>query len=271
MAFSLLFGIVLLLCGGMGLPMGMPPGPEDPMMSKLAPEECLMYASWSGVAKVDPDANPTEKWMSQPKVSKLILKLRKAYLGYLDKQSEQSNDKVFKQVYKIFSHVVDAGSVNPAAVYLNDIEIKAKSLKADGAVVVKLGDHNDEVIKLNDDLHKIFGEMKPRELEFRSFQPFDFDGQKAIKIFSGFDEIPIFASVHQGYFVIAIGEESMGKVIANMKTPQPKWLTELRERNKIKRVASVGYLDGKLLDRMRESSRFHPIGFHRFGLPKQGY
>lgn len=72
---GLTFYLALIFFGGsMGIPMGMPPGPEDPLMANVAPEECAFYASWSGVAKTDPKANPTEKWMSQPVTSKAIVK-----------------------------------------------------------------------------------------------------------------------------------------------------------------------------------------------------
>ena len=37
------FLIMLLLGGGAGLPAGLPPLPEDPVLARIAPAECLVY------------------------------------------------------------------------------------------------------------------------------------------------------------------------------------------------------------------------------------
>ena len=45
--------IVLLGIGGGGVPLGIPPAPENPMMARVAPEQCLFYQTWSGMATPD--------------------------------------------------------------------------------------------------------------------------------------------------------------------------------------------------------------------------
>ena len=45
--------LLLLGGGGMPIPLSLPPLPEDPVMSSVAPEECLWYLTWSGSAKAD--------------------------------------------------------------------------------------------------------------------------------------------------------------------------------------------------------------------------
>lgn len=249
MGFSFLLGILLFVGGALGIPMGMPPGPEDPLMAKVAPENCLVYASWSGVAKLDPDANPTEKWMSQPKTSKLIPKIRKAYRGYFLKFAENSGDRYYKHLNRIMIEVVDAAGENPAAFYLDGIEIEAsKDPKATGAVVVNLGDQKETVAKLVGDLHKWYGELDPKEASILFYEAIEIDGKKGLKIFSGVSDRPILVVIRDGYFILGLGEDSAQKAIANMKTPAPKWLDELRAENKVERTASVAYLNGKVVD-----------------------
>ena len=43
------FLAMLLMGGGVGLPLGVPPLPEDPVLARIAPEECLAYTSWAGI------------------------------------------------------------------------------------------------------------------------------------------------------------------------------------------------------------------------------
>ena len=49
--------LVMLLFGGIGIPLGVPPGQEDPLLARVAPEECLYYTTWAGVAKPDPNSS----------------------------------------------------------------------------------------------------------------------------------------------------------------------------------------------------------------------
>ena len=44
------FLMMLVYGGGVGVPLGVPPLPEDPALSKIAPEECLLYFSSAGNA-----------------------------------------------------------------------------------------------------------------------------------------------------------------------------------------------------------------------------
>ena len=45
-----LMPLVLFGGSGMGLPLGVPPLPEDPVLAQVAPEECLFYTSWAGTS-----------------------------------------------------------------------------------------------------------------------------------------------------------------------------------------------------------------------------
>src|SRR5438105_9192431 len=57
--------------GGLPLPLSLPPLPEDPAMSAVAPEECLWYLTWSGCAKADPASkNQTEQLLAEEEVQR---------------------------------------------------------------------------------------------------------------------------------------------------------------------------------------------------------
>ena len=63
----------LLFFGGFSLPLGLPPLPEDPVISRVAPEECLAYMSWAGTATPDAKStNQTEQLLAEPEVQKLL-------------------------------------------------------------------------------------------------------------------------------------------------------------------------------------------------------
>ena len=71
-------GLLLLLFGGAfsGLPLGIPPGEFDPVMARVAPQECLFYVGWSGTAEPSAkSANRTEQLLADPEVQRLWTKL----------------------------------------------------------------------------------------------------------------------------------------------------------------------------------------------------
>ena len=253
LSFSSFFALFFVLGGSMGIPMGFPPGPEDPVMARLAPEECLLYASWSGVAEIDGDASPTEKWLSQPKASLMIGKLRKAYRGYLVKQSEKLDDNALKIANRLMIEVIDTASVQPAAFYLDDVEIiNDSTVKPHGAFVIKLGDREDTVVGLLDEFFKEF-ELVKESAPHYAFEAVEIDGQRVLKISTGPDGAAMHVVVRDGYFILGLGEGALDQVAKNMATEPPAWLTQLRERLKVERISSVSYVDAKIFAKFKDN------------------
>ena len=66
-----LFGSLFLAGGLAGIPLGVPPAEPDPAMARIAPEECIFYLTWSGMAEASPDSpNHTERLMAEPEVQR---------------------------------------------------------------------------------------------------------------------------------------------------------------------------------------------------------
>ena len=75
-ASELLILIVIFFSGGFGLPLGIPPAPEDELLARVAPEQCLFYTTWAGTAKADPQSpNQTEQLIAEAEIQQLIATL----------------------------------------------------------------------------------------------------------------------------------------------------------------------------------------------------
>ena len=62
------FLMMFLLAGG-GVPLGVPPQPEDALLAKIAPEECLVYVSSAGMRAAEAGSeNETERLLAEPEV-----------------------------------------------------------------------------------------------------------------------------------------------------------------------------------------------------------
>ena len=65
--------VLLMLLNGLGLPLGVPPEPEDPLLARVAPDDCLLYTSWSGMAEPDPDStNQVEQMLAEAEVLRML-------------------------------------------------------------------------------------------------------------------------------------------------------------------------------------------------------
>src|SRR5215207_5485676 len=82
--------VLLMFLGGFGLPLGVPPEPENPAMAHVAPEKCVLYASWAAMAAADPkSANQTEQLLAEPEVKRFVQSLEKSFREAMKRQSEE--------------------------------------------------------------------------------------------------------------------------------------------------------------------------------------
>ncbi len=256
MSFGYLFVILFAFgSGNMGIPMGMAPGPEDPIMAKIAPDDCVAYASWSGFVDVDAKANPTEAWMSQPKVRAAGNKFRKAIWDMFSAKAAR-RDPIVIAGTELLVEVGRIGSVSPGAFYADQIDFsKNPQLDFNGGLLVSLGDGTAKVQKQFDD----FAAMLPKfsDDENSAYQVKEIDGEKVIHVEAPQFDFEMNLKMHGKYFFIGFGEGSVAKFKKNSKTDVPKWLVDLRETLKIDRVSSVSYLNSKpILKQVKDNGLF---------------
>ena len=153
---------VLAAFGGLGLPLGIPPGPGDPLLAKVPPEECLFCTTWSGTAKPDPArSNQTEQPLAEPEIWYFLEQLDSQFkAGSVRAADDQSLAQVpevaaamlgspgpFKLVYVDTRRVVET-AVSAAGIWTKpddlrfDPEHPAKGLAGSwpGGFLVLLGD-----------------------------------------------------------------------------------------------------------------------------------
>jgi hypothetical protein len=115
--------LVSAVLGGVGLPFGVPPTPDDPVMGRVAPEQCLFYLSWAGTASPDPKSpNQTEQLLAEPEVQNLLQQLGKALGGYLPKSLAESDlakdDKIGPLLSEDLSPLIQHISLHAGAVFI---------------------------------------------------------------------------------------------------------------------------------------------------------
>lgn len=232
---SLLFPVIMA-AGLAGVPLAMPPLPEDPLLAKLAPEECLWYLSSAGVAAPDSGSkNATERLLAEPELQELYSKIELQVLSMIRAQGRGREDEAALAAET--AKVIRVVATRPLSIYIGKVKLGGeKGPQADAGIVVNLGENSAEIEKALRGLEKLITQgMEPetyeeggviwRQLSFPPPTP------------------PVAWSLRGKYLVIGIGEKVGPAILARARNNPPKWLTDLKSRLPVERVSVISYLN----------------------------
>jgi len=244
MAFAPGFGMLLLLLfgGQVGVPLSLPPLPEDPVMARVAPADCLWYFSWSGVAEANPNTpNQTEQLLAEPEVRDFIQHVGKALSAAIRKGAPPTPQG--KLLGLEGPKLIHALLVHPAAAFISKVAIGQAGPTVEGGIVVGTGDETDQ---LKATLEKLEATLQGPNAggAATALNPAGAAAKwhklptppGAPKIEWGF----------QGkYLIVGIGDRSADAIAARTTGPVPEWLASIKHRLPVERVSTVHYLNVK--------------------------
>ncbi len=230
--------VLLGLAGGGGLPLGLPPGPEDPAVANAAPEECLFYLSWAGTAKPDPKSeNQLEQLLAEPEVQHLVAEVERRIREGLKKAAAREGPEAAAMVDEV-ADLVKKALTSPAAIYLGKLEIGQRPPPViQAGAVVGLG---DDAAKVRATLEKYSKVLPPGVLQQVKV------GGESFWSIKPDPEAPTFAlGVHGKHFVLGIGEGEAEAIVKRMAGKPPAWLAQVRQQLPVPRPSSVMYVNVK--------------------------
>lgn len=225
--------IVLVLGGGAGLPVSLPPAEPDPLLQQLAPQECLFYSGWSGAATPDGGSqNQLEQLLAEPEVRQFTEQLERELRGALLRMSQRDRDAaVAAQIVPTVAKVL---LTRPALMYISDLKPPGPDGPPEirAGVAINLGPMQAEVARLL----RMIPEQATQPVsiggvEFRRLQP---PGPGAPSITFG---------IRGAYLMAALGDQELEQMLARAGKPAPAWLTELQQRFAVPRIATVTRVD----------------------------
>ena len=262
--------VTILFCFlGIGAPMGIVPGEEDPVLMRMAPEEVLMYASWAGTQAADPDGNATEKWIAQKDMqrfwSDMGTKLQRLATAAIENSDD---DPALGQLYALSLKLPKLLCRQPCGFYIDQLSKNGKDYG--GVLVINLGERKDEIAEqLKKAKASIKESIKLTHEHGTDWLVSDADAWllPSLKTKIG---------IHERYLVIGFSggecELNVSSFFENKDTPEPKWLTKIKQKLPVPRRASVGYVNTPLAVRALEGleADVKTIGFVN-GLDDEGY
>jgi hypothetical protein len=234
--------LFMMLGSGVGttLPVGVPPLPEDPVLAKVAPEECLLYFSSAGMAKPDPKStNQTELLFAEPEVQQFAAHLEKLIRHQLKESTKQGKPEA-QALAEDGPTLVKVLLTRPAALYLAQVKVVPKAppqVRAGG--VVSLGDDADKI--------KAALERTLAGLSHDKIKEVTVDGATFHQLPLGADGPAVTWGVKDKYLFVATGEGEIEALLKRRDGPAPKWLTELHKQVHVDRVSTVGMVNAHAL------------------------
>jgi hypothetical protein len=232
--------VLIALGNGLLLPVGIPPGPNDPALAAVAPADCLFYGNWSGTVAPDPKStNATERLMAEPEVRQCIAGLEKAVRNAMRRSTERGQPAAPKA--ELFNDVLEIGKTvlsRPGAIYVSQVDmVKDQPPKVGAALVLNLGDAMETTKAA---LDRILAQVPPGlisevEISGRKWRQLQLPQGAPAVVFGASDK----------YFVVAVGTEKPDDVLARLKGSPPAWLVELDKSLAIPRRGSIAYLNVK--------------------------
>jgi hypothetical protein len=197
----------------LGLPLGVPPQPEDPMMAKIAPEQCLFYLSSAGVAEPKATSdNQLEQLLAEPEVRQMSTDVERLI--------DQALAQVVQQPGGLAGLSADEAAILaklflscPKAVYLADLKVQRNGPpQIRAGALLGLGDSAEKVKSL---LADKLGNVPVQKSES--------DGATWYQ-FQPAPDAPLFKfGVKDRYLVLAIGEGEAEAMQKRTEGKAPAW------------------------------------------------
>lgn len=248
-AFALMFGGTVSF-------LGIPPAEEDPIMAQVAPEECIYYVSWNGMAEPDPaSGNKTEQFMANEEVRTFARQVYGVLYALMEKEAAKGpQDKILpNDVIPLIGDI----ATNPGMFMLEDLQIgppgesSEPSLKALRAgMVLRLG--KEGVARYEAMTNKILQQAGDDIPEIKTI---DIDGSpfKQVVIPSPSEDNfqpTITWGVKGPYLIAGVGEGVVEEILQRGRNKKvPGWLTDMKAKTPIERRSTITYIN---IDRIRD-------------------
>lgn len=228
--------LFLLGGGGVGMPFGLPPLPEDPLLARVAPQECLFYGAWSGTATPDPKSgNRTERLLAEEELQSLIQAIDKTISQAIQKGAGAQAPQI-EDVYGLTKTLL----MRPAALYVSKVTPGPTGIPMiEAGLIVNAGEQAQQVEQAITKLLTAAGLPRSGAMEVM------LDGVRFEQLALPPAAPPVLWGFHGQYLIIAAGRASAEQIVDGLKRPRgpPTWLTAMRKDLPVERVSTISYVN----------------------------
>jgi hypothetical protein len=237
--------VLLLAVGGVGIPLGMPPEQEDPNLAFVAPEDCVLYATWCGMAKPDAGSkNHTEQLLAEPELARFAKALEES-LAKITERFGESEDPRLKKAAEMVPLWSRSILTRPTAIFVTKLAPKDNAVDVEAGLIVKADANAAKMAQL---LAGLLAAGEPGEAS--PLKEVTIGGKKFHQLPPDPQALPVpmtFGADAQ-YFYLSLGGEVIEKMQARLAAKKiPAWLTKVRQNLPVERRASLSYVNVKTI------------------------
>lgn len=224
---ELLTIIAIVSGGGLGAPIGLPPGERDPLLDQLQPESVLFSTTWAGTASPDPESkNYTERLMAEPEVTQFVAELLRTFNGAMSGGRISPETATTATKGKQLTTLL---ITRPGCLFIERFDPRLGPAGVQGMMAVNVGENAALVAQLLKDLIPIEGEEV--EVMGTAFHKVTIPNAP-----------PITWGIRGRYLMVGLGD-GLKQAAANARSDAPKWLTDARQKYDLPRTASLTYVN----------------------------
>jgi hypothetical protein len=232
--------VLLFFFGGAGtLPLGVPPEKENPVMAYVAPDDCVVYATWAGMTAPNPASqNQTEQLLAESEVQEFAKAVEKAITAAMQRSVEGEDNPQAEALVKNGPVWIRALLTRPAAMYLTKLEPRGQAVAAEGGLIVQAG---DSAALLDASLTAILTTEDQKPSEFTI-------GTRKFHKLAASPDFPIEMSwgSGNGYLMVGLGDGALAAMSERIRAQKvPAWLTGLQKSAGIERRSTLSYVNVK--------------------------
>ncbi len=241
-----LFLVVALLFAGaaQGAPLGLPPLRPNPVLSQVAPDECLFYVALGGSGEADPGSpNQTEQLLAEQEVQVLVRVAEAAVLQAIRSRSGPDDLPKIEAVWKLAT----AALSRPAAAFISKVTASQDTPPdIEAGLVVNTGDDTAQVQQAIELLLTSSGQ-KPADA-----REIVVEGVKLRQLPLPPGGPPVYWGVEGQYLMVAVGRPSAELIIEGLKGRRqvPAWLSRVRQTLPVERPVTLAYVNVRAIQQL---------------------
>ena len=237
--------LVLMLAGQIGVPIGLPPLPEDPMMARVAPRECVWYVSWSGTSGLDPKStNSAEQLLAEPEVRRIRPRSgQRARRSYSQRCSDESGGTIARRRGTGPDSRPFHASYRGIYIECRRRPVRARHCRR------HCRRHRRRDREFESDVGRTRPDAATPPRSAPAIRTIDAAPTEAAAGWHKFPSQPPSPIVEWGfrgkYLIVGIGEGSADAILARTKGEPPEWLRAIRKKLPVERVSTLHYVNVK--------------------------
>lgn len=225
-------------------PLGLPPLPPDPVLSQVAPDECLFYLALGGSGGADPASpNQTEQLLAEKEVQELVRGAEAAVLNALRSRSGTDDLPKIEAVWMLAT----AGLSRPAAAFISKITASQDTPPdIEAGLVVNTGDDTAQVQQAIELLLTASGQ-KPADA-----REIVVEGVKLRQLPLPPGGPPVYWGIEGRYLMVSVGRPPAEIMVAGLKGRRsaPDWLSRVRRGLPVERPATLAYVNVRAIEQL---------------------